>query len=63
MWMERNKIFVQRQKRLEKVWINNETIALNILFSPNDKEGTKQAYISKHNPVRESKVILLMITY
>ena len=38
----------------------NKTIALNVLFSPNNREEIKQAYISKHNSKREKQVILII---
>ena len=58
--MERNK-FSSRSKRLEKFETNNKTIALNVMFSPSNGKKVKKAYISKHNSVRETRAILLMI--
>ena len=45
-------------KKFEK---NNESIALNILFVPNDTKDIRLAYKSEYNGKRKNKVILLMI--
>ena len=45
-------------KKFEK---NNESIALNILFVPNDSKDMRLAYKSEYNGKRKEKVILLMI--
>ena len=58
-WKERN--LPTGSKEWKKFETNNQTISLNVLFSPNNKEEIKQAYISKHKSKREYKVILLMI--
>ena len=41
---------------------NNQTIALNILFVPNNTEKIKLEYKSNDNFKRENQAILLMIT-
>ena len=41
---------------------NNESIALNILFMPQNEESINLAYISKYNRKRENQLVLLMIT-
>ena len=50
----------------EKDWNNfessNKSIALNVLFLSQIGKNIRQAFISKHNSMRENKVILLMIT-
>ena len=46
---------------MEKVWKNNETIALNILQIPHDEIKITHAYKSEYNP-RKNQVVLLMIT-
>ena len=45
-------------KKFEK---NNSSIALNILFLPNNTKDIRLAYKSKYNGKRENKAILLMI--
>ena len=42
--------------------LNNESIALNILYVPHNTGKIHLAYKSKHNLTREKQVILLMIT-
>ena len=56
---ERN--FSTGSKEWKKFETNKKTIIVSVLFSPNNKEEIKQAYISKHKAKREYKVILLMI--
>ena len=46
-------------KRFER---NNKTIALNILFVPNNKKAINFAYKSKHNRKCKNQVVLLMVT-
>ena len=41
---------------------NNKSIALNILYVPNNTEKIRHARKSKYNLTRENQVILLMIT-
>ena len=41
--------------------LNNESIALNVLFSSQDGEEITIVYKSEHNLERENKVLLLMI--
>ena len=41
--------------------LNNESIALNILFSSQDGEEITIVYKSEHSLERENKVLLLMI--
>ena len=45
--------FSCRNKRLEKAW--NKSIAVNVLFSPSNREEIKQVYISKDNSDVEIK--------
>ena len=59
--MERNRLSIVLT-RLEKVWLNNKSIALNILFVPYNTEKIRLAYKWRHNFKREDEVILLMIT-
>ena len=41
---------------------NNKSIALNILYVPNNTEKIRHAYKSRYNLTRQNQVILLMIT-
>ena len=41
---------------------NNKTIALNILFVPDNSEEVIHAFISKYNSMRENQVTLSMVT-
>ena len=41
---------------------NNESIAINVLFSSKDSEEITLLYKSEHNYNRENKVLLLMIS-
>ena len=45
-----------------KFELNNDSIALNILYVPHKTGKIHLAYKSKHNLTRENQVILLMIT-
>ena len=49
-------------KAWKKFELNNESIALNILYVPHKTTKISLAYKSKHNLTREKQVILLMIT-
>ena len=49
-------------KDWKKFELNNESIALNILYVPHKTGKIHLAYKSKHNLTREKQVILLMIT-
>ena len=49
-------------KYWKKFELNNESIALNILYVPHKTRKISLAYKSKHNLTREKQVILLMIT-
>ena len=49
-------------KDWKKFELNNESVALNILYVPHKTGKTHLAYKSKHNLTREKQVILLMIT-
>ena len=40
---------------------SNESIAINVLFSPQDSEEITLVYKSEHNLEQENKVLLLMI--
>ena len=53
--------FPSTSKDWKKVELNNESIALNILYVPHKTRKISLAYKSKHNLTREKQVILLMI--
>ena len=59
--MERYKFSINQQ-RLEKIELNNESSAINILYVPHKTGKIHLAYKSKHNLTREKQAILLMIT-
>ena len=46
----------------KKFELNNESIALNVLYLPYNTEKVRDACQSKYNKDRENQVILLMIT-
>ena len=54
--------FPSTGKDWKKFKLNNESIALNILYVPHKTGKIHLAYKSKHNLTREKQVILLMIT-
>ena len=54
--------FPSTSKDWKKLELNNESIALNILYVPHKTRKICLAYKSKHNLTRENQVILLMIT-
>ena len=54
--------FPSHSKDCKKFEQNNNTIALNILFVPQNNKKIRLAYKSKHYFKRENQVILLMIT-
>ena len=54
--------FPSASKDWKKFELNNESIALNILYVPHKTTKISLAYTSKHNLFREKQVILLMIT-
>ena len=54
--------FPSTGKDWKKFELNNESIALNILYVPHNTGKIHLAYKSKHNLTREKQVILLMIT-
>ena len=54
--------FPSTGKDWEKFELNNESIALNILYVSHNTRKIHLAYKSKHNLTREKQVILLMIT-
>ena len=54
--------FPSTGKDWKKCESNNKSIALNILYVPQNTEKICHAYKSKHNLTRENQVILLMIT-
>ena len=56
-----DKDFVSRQKVWKKFEQNNETIALNVLFSSKNNEEITLVYKSEHNFEQENNVVLLMI--
>lgn len=56
------KYVFHRAKRIGKSLNQKKSIALNVLYIPQNREKVRHAYISKYNSTRENKVILLMIT-
>ena len=54
--------FSSTGKDWKKFELNNESIALNILYVPHNTRKIHLAYKSKHNLTREKQVILSMIT-
>ena len=50
------KIFCYNKRDWEDFEQNNESIALNVLFSSQDSEEITLLYKSEHNVVRENKV-------
>ena len=54
--------FPSAGKDWEKFELNNESIALNVLYVPHKTGKIHLAYKSKYNLTREKQVILLMIT-
>ena len=54
--------FLSTSKDWKKFELNNESIALNILYVPHKTRKISLAYKSKYNLTREKQVILLMIT-
>ena len=54
--------FPSHSKDWEKFKQNNKTIALNILFVPQNTKQIRPAYISKYSFKCENQVILLIIT-
>ena len=59
-WSDRD--FPSTSKDWKKFELNNESIALNILYVPHKTRNTCLAYKSKYNLTRENQVILLMTT-
>ena len=57
-----NRDFPSTSKDWKKFELNNESIALNILYVPHKTGKIHLAYKSKHNLTRKNQVILLMIT-
>ena len=58
-WVETN--FPSNQKDWKKFECNTESVALNILYIPNNTKDLRHAYKSKFNLARKHQVILLMI--
>ena len=56
-----DKDFLSQQRDWENFEQNNESIALNVLFSSQDSEEITLVYKSEHNLKQENKVLLLMI--
>ena len=54
--------FPSTSKDWKKFELNNESIALNILYVPYNTRKIHLAYKSKHKLTREKQIILLMIT-
>ena len=54
--------FPSHSKDWKKFELNNKSIALNILYAPNNTEKIRHAYKSKYNLNRKNQAILLMIT-
>ena len=59
--MEKNRYSIT-EKSWKKLELNNKSIALNIVFVPNNTEETKSGRQLKNNLKREYEIILLMIT-
>ena len=47
---------------MDKIWKNNKTIALNVLYIPRNTKTINVAYRSEYNNKRKKQVILLMIS-
>ena len=56
-----DKDFLSQKRDWENFEQNNESIALNVLFSSKDSEEITLLYKSEYNLERENKVLLLMI--
>ena len=56
-----DKDFLSQQRDWENFEQNNESIALNVLFSSQDSEEITLVYKSEHNLKRQNKALLLMI--
>ena len=56
-----NKDFSSHQRDCEYFEQNNESIALNVLFSSQNSEEITLVYKSEHNLERENNALLLMI--
>ena len=54
--------FPSTGKDWKKLELNSKSIALNILYVPQNSEKICHAYKSKYNLTRENQVIFLMIT-
>ena len=54
--------YPSHSKDWRKFECNNKSIALNILYVPFNTRQIKQAYISKHNDERDTRINFLMIT-
>ena len=46
----------------KKFELNNKSVALNVLYVPNDEKTIRHVYKSKYNLKRENQVVLLMIS-
>ena len=44
-----------------KIWKNNKTIALNVLYIPRNTKAISVAYRSEHHNKRKKQVILLRL--
>ena len=58
-----DKDFSSQQRDWENFEQNNESVALNVLFSSQDSEEITLVYKSEHNLKWEKRVLLLMINY
>ena len=56
-----NKDFSSHQRDYKNFEQNNESIAINVLFSPQDSEEITLVYKSEHNLERENNALLLLI--
>ena len=54
--------FPSHKKDWKKLELNNKSVALNVLYVPDNIEKVGHVYMSKHNQNHESQAILLMIT-
>ena len=55
-------LFLPLKKNWNKFEVNNEDVALNILYVPFNIKKIEIAYKSKYNLVRDNQIILLMIS-
>ena len=54
--------FPSHTKKSKKFETYNKTIALNILYVPDNSKEIRYTYISKHNLTHKNRIIILIIT-